>query len=314
MSAVRRVASSSLEGRMIPALNSSAAGVYWFRVPDDEAILMALRPAELKCYLVVARAIQRDRNKGKLSVSQLAARADLSRHHAHKAVNRLVDLGILLCDGKTGTTAVYRLPVQWRTGLPLGEPSSEQNAHKRPPVGERSPTESVSEGERLRSPVGAQTRTPVGGEHLESSKRKKIQGKDSLPVLVSRERQHHRDDAAVENPSAKTNPRSEFVRSVEAAASFRLSRGDLVYCADLERSGLDAETVCAGVLLGRARKLDSNVRRGISDPIRSLRYFDACIEEAKSLPAGYVDYLRKFVSRHGSNVSTAVEEQQRAAG
>jgi hypothetical protein len=299
---------------MIPALNSSAAGVYWFRVPDDEAVLMALRPAELKCYLVVTRATQRDRNKGKLSVSQLAERANLSRHHAHKAVNRLVELGILLCEGKTGTTAVYRLPLQWRTGSPLAEPCGEQDVHNRPPTGERSPIGSDLEGERFRSPVGAQIRTPVGEEHLESSERKRIQRKDSLPVLVNRERQHHRDDVAVANPSAKTKPPSEFVRSVEEAAGFRLSRGDLVYCADLERSGLDAETVCAGVLLGRARKLGSNNRRGISDPIRSLRYFDACIEEAKSLPAGYVDYLRKHVSRHEGSLSTTVRKQQRAVG
>ncbi len=28
---------------------------YWFRVPDDETTLMSLHPAELKCYMVVAR-------------------------------------------------------------------------------------------------------------------------------------------------------------------------------------------------------------------------------------------------------------------
>lgn len=33
--------------------------MYWFRVPDDEQMLMSLSPAQLRCYLVVIRRIQR---------------------------------------------------------------------------------------------------------------------------------------------------------------------------------------------------------------------------------------------------------------
>src|SRR5712691_5976467 len=58
---------------------------YWFRVPDDEAALMSLRPAELKCYLVVTRAIQRDRNGGKIAERQVLQRAGVSLRHAHDA-------------------------------------------------------------------------------------------------------------------------------------------------------------------------------------------------------------------------------------
>lgn len=42
----------------------SNQAVYWWRIPDIEDVLMSLRPAELKCYLIITRAIQRDRNAG----------------------------------------------------------------------------------------------------------------------------------------------------------------------------------------------------------------------------------------------------------
>lgn len=53
---------------------TSDAEVFWWRLPDDEAFLMSLKPAELKCYLVASRAIQRDRNGGLISVRQVAKR------------------------------------------------------------------------------------------------------------------------------------------------------------------------------------------------------------------------------------------------
>ncbi len=57
---------------------------------------MSLRPAELKCYLVVIRAIQRDINGGELSIRQIAERANLSPQHAHRAIAAVVDRGLLL--------------------------------------------------------------------------------------------------------------------------------------------------------------------------------------------------------------------------
>jgi hypothetical protein len=56
--------------------------LFWFRVPDVESGLMSLKPAQLKCYLVVLRAIQRDRNRGLISVRQVAKRARLSVNSA----------------------------------------------------------------------------------------------------------------------------------------------------------------------------------------------------------------------------------------
>jgi hypothetical protein len=34
-------------------MTTVSAGAYWFRIPDNEAALMSLKPAELKCFLVV---------------------------------------------------------------------------------------------------------------------------------------------------------------------------------------------------------------------------------------------------------------------
>ena len=47
------------------APTNQPGAAFWWRLPDDETALMSLGLAELKCYLVVARAIQRDRNGGK---------------------------------------------------------------------------------------------------------------------------------------------------------------------------------------------------------------------------------------------------------
>jgi hypothetical protein len=54
---------------------------------------MSLRPAELKCYLVVTRAIQRDRNGGELSIRQIAKRARVGKRHAEDAIHVVVSRG-----------------------------------------------------------------------------------------------------------------------------------------------------------------------------------------------------------------------------
>ncbi len=86
---------------------------------------MSLPPAELKCYLVVARAIQRDRNGGKISVRQVSERARVSLRHAHDALTRLVAAGLLRGELKPGATTTYSLPHAWNTGncIPTGEQS-----------------------------------------------------------------------------------------------------------------------------------------------------------------------------------------------
>ena len=86
--------------------------LYWFRVPDVESGLMSLKPAQLKCYLVVLRAIQRDRNRGLISV-QVAKRARLSVNSAQLALTHLADNGWLNRESKPRATSVYTLPHAW---------------------------------------------------------------------------------------------------------------------------------------------------------------------------------------------------------
>src|SRR5438045_8905845 len=88
--------------------------VFWFRLPDDEGMLMSLKPGELRCYLVVTRAIQRDCNEGRISVSQVAGRAKISRKSAQDALAKVVSKGLLKCEKRDGTTAIYRLPFSWK--------------------------------------------------------------------------------------------------------------------------------------------------------------------------------------------------------
>jgi hypothetical protein len=103
----------------------SSNAAYWFRLPDNESQLMSLRLGELRCYLVVARAIQRDKNKGKISVRQVAERSKMAVQNAHKALNMLVAGGLLACKKKPGSIAVYSLPIDWASG-PNRSPVHEQ--------------------------------------------------------------------------------------------------------------------------------------------------------------------------------------------
>jgi len=136
---------------------------YWFRVPDDETTLMSLPPAQFKCYMVVLRAIQRDRNAGRISVRQVAARARITSPHAHKALRALFRRGLLECEVRPRTTAVYSLPFRW-TGdcIPIGE----QIPSKCVPVRKQ---QLANPENAVRLSAGEQTCDPVGKRHLENS-------------------------------------------------------------------------------------------------------------------------------------------------
>jgi hypothetical protein len=89
-------------------------------------MLVQLTHAELKVYLVVTQAIQRDRNGGLLAISQIPKRATLSERHARKAIESLCQRPWLLrvnratgveLTGKEdwdGRTVTYANPIQWK--------------------------------------------------------------------------------------------------------------------------------------------------------------------------------------------------------
>ena len=152
---------------------------------------MQLSPAELKVYLVVTHAIQRDGNKGLLSVSQVAKRADLSERHARKAidalcrsrllirVNRVTGAELTRKEEWNGRTVKYANPIQWKqkdtSNLgPTGqgsEPEDDDRNALRNDATESKPLNPglapVGEGD-LR-PVGQGYLRPVGQRHSEYS-------------------------------------------------------------------------------------------------------------------------------------------------
>jgi hypothetical protein len=72
-----------------------------------------MRRAELRCYLVVLKSIQRDRNGGLVSVRQAARRARISLNSAQKALASLVRGGWLLRHGERRAGYTYGLPFLW---------------------------------------------------------------------------------------------------------------------------------------------------------------------------------------------------------
>jgi hypothetical protein len=168
---------------------------------------MSLTPAELKCYLVVLRAIQRDRNGGKISARQVSARSGVALRHAHEAMSKLVQSGRLRCEVKGGSTAVYSLPIAWQTGncIPTGEQLGRPAEANCIPVGKRLKVAP----EMNRIPTGAQNCFPVGKQHLEYSE-KHTPSEDSRLLI---------EYPAAGDANGRARSKSHDPRSGEASAA-----------------------------------------------------------------------------------------------
>lgn len=109
------------------------------------------------------------------------------------------------------------------------------------------------------------------------------------PYLLSPEQervnpleQHHHDDVAL------------AYESIRKAAGFeRLSEGDRRFVAGQRKAGISEEQIVAGIVLGRSRKMTS----GAAEPIRSLRYFAATIQEAPTVSAAYIRHCELWIER-----------------
>lgn len=198
--------------------------VYWFRLPDDETILMKLKLAELKCYLVVMRDIQRAKNQGLISVRQVARHSGISLNHVHEALSSLVEKGYLLCEKRPGAIAKYSLPFNWKkqdrspTGeqfdptdcTPTGEqPAPDSNANDRslrgePMLGtkERAEADCTPVGEHHCTPLGEQNCSPVGEQHLDYSESSESAFSGFVPVGKA-----HQADCGHSSQKARTAAR-----------------------------------------------------------------------------------------------------------
>jgi hypothetical protein len=169
-------------------------GRFWFRLPDDEAMLTSLKPAELRCYLVVMRDIQRSRHRGLISARQVSDKTGISLQHTHAALESLVANGHLNCEKRPGATTRFSLPFDWEQGncSPVGEhhrgadrsPVGEQSDSRRDVLKSRATAAGEQSGEHQRSPVGEQHCSPVGEQLLESSESSELKKKkhDELPA------------------------------------------------------------------------------------------------------------------------------------
>jgi hypothetical protein len=96
-------------------MNAKLSG-FWFRVPDELIeMLTQLKPAELKAYLVVQHAIQRDKNRGLLSIRQIARRAGVAVQNTQRAITELLKRGLLKASTKAGCTTVYENASPWKS-------------------------------------------------------------------------------------------------------------------------------------------------------------------------------------------------------
>lgn len=176
--------------------------VYWFKMPDVMADLRDLRPRELRCFLEVVRAIQRDTNGGCLSHREVARRVGISPQHACLALKELVVAGLLTRVVRPGSTAIYGLPFtlagEGQERRSDCTPSGAQPKARRAPAGTQYRT---SDSNHQRSPTGDQTL-----EYKSDQSKKKIE----LPSLY------------VENECGRRDPnpvRKEIDRELDRARS-----------------------------------------------------------------------------------------------
>ena len=97
-----------------PAVVQEEFSGYWFRLPTELDRLMELKPRALKVFLVIMRAIQRDKNGGKLSVRQIAARTGLTRRNAERGADEVVAGDLLERTASQGKTSHFRCPIRWK--------------------------------------------------------------------------------------------------------------------------------------------------------------------------------------------------------
>jgi predicted transcriptional regulator len=260
---------------------------YWWRLPDDLEMLMSLTPAELRCFMIVMHAIQRDRNEGEISLPQIAERAQVSRKTAQQALASLITRGRLNCEKRQGATAVYRLPFSW-VQKENRSPTGDQLA----PTGDHHASPKCAQ---RRSPTGDEDRSPAGDPHLQSP-----EDSESASEDVGHGSPQHHSVSSSENDAVGSD-----VEQIKSALRNRAC----VKCAFTEsdimaiRRMLDTatvETVLRAILLGCQRKLAALMNRGNGSLITSVYYFANLIEEVKGISngPGYWRHVEDWVTRH----------------
>ena len=151
---------------------SSRFSGYFFLMPDELDPLMDLTRAQLRVHLVLTRAIQRDRNRGLLSIRQVRDRAHLSYRHAQAAVDVVCSLEFFTRhDPKTGVRLTSpeqwrSRPIEYRENIKWKRKNAPTSLSARDP--DHQPAAVEYDGDQHPVPTGNQHRFPPGDQHLES--------------------------------------------------------------------------------------------------------------------------------------------------
>jgi hypothetical protein len=109
-------------------------------------MLGVLTHAQLKAYLVAQHAIQKDCNNGRISIRQIARKADLSIQHTMQAMARLrTAVGLLSDSEHAARTTIYSNPFRWKHRAEACVPVGGQYVHLRV----HKPLRSKARGPRL---------------------------------------------------------------------------------------------------------------------------------------------------------------------
>ena len=108
--------------------------------------------------------------------------------------------------------------------------------------------------------------------------------------------------------SSVANPANGYVDSVRdtflslGCTSGRFGPSEQRQAMDFEKRGIALEVLTDAMLLGACRKYVAWLNKGPSEPIASIRYFDALVEEVQErpFPAGYREYMRLEVEKLAS--------------
>jgi|ERR1017187_725528 hypothetical protein len=103
--------SASADGR-----HASFSG-YWYKTPTEINLLMDLKRTQLKVFMVINHAIERDQNRGYIAIRQIQQRAKIkSLGHTQEAVDALCRLGIFTRHNPA-TGVKMTDPKEWRGAL-----------------------------------------------------------------------------------------------------------------------------------------------------------------------------------------------------
>ena len=127
---------------------------------------------------------------------------------------------------------------------------------------------------------------------------------------------YHRTPSRLESPKIKAY--AESVRECFeglGCASGKFGAAEIETARHMQERGVALALIQDAMLLGACRKYESWLNGAVSEPIRSLHYFEPLVTELqeKVLPPGYSTYLRSKVRQLAKSWDESANSQQEAS-